>query len=154
VLATPEGGLAEVPAALAERTGFLVARAHFVLRGLGKAQMAPLGIEPPHFAALAIVDDIGPSSQQRLAGQLGVTGTLVVQIVDHLEAQGLVERRRSPDDRRAHQVTLTETGKRALADGYAVVEQLTGQFTEPLGPDGAEELRELLLRLLSGAGAS
>jgi DNA-binding MarR family transcriptional regulator len=147
-LATPDGGLAEMPPKMAERTGFLVARAHFVLRGMGKAGLAPLGIEPPHFAALTVLDDVGPSSQQRLASELGVSGTIVVQFADHLEDEGLVERRRSPDDRRVHLLTLTADGTRVLAEAHKVVEQVTAQFTGPLGPEGADELRQLLLRLL------
>jgi DNA-binding MarR family transcriptional regulator len=147
-LATPDGGLPEMPPALAGRTGFLVARAHFVMRGLAKAGLAPFGIEPPHFGALSVLDATGPSSQQRLAGELGVSGTIVVQLADHLEDEGLIERNRSPDDRRVQLVTITAEGRRVLADALGVARQVTARFTEPLGADGAEELRQLLVRLL------
>jgi DNA-binding MarR family transcriptional regulator len=149
-LASPDGGLAEMPAKLGERTGFLVARAHFVMRSQAKARLAPLGVEPQHFGALAVLDDTGPRSQQRLAGDLGVSGTMVVQLVDHLEDEGLVERRRDPGDRRVHLLTLTAEGTRTLAACYRVAEEVTAQFTAPLGADGADELRRLLLRLVDG----
>lgn len=76
----------------------------------------------------------------------------MVQLADHLEEKGLVERRRSPDDRRVHLLTLNADGKRVLADAHHVVEQVTAQFTEPLGPGGAAELRQLLLELVGEPG--
>lgn len=152
LLATPEGGLAGIPPQLRERTGFLLARAHFLLRGLGKEPLAPLGIEPPHLAALVVLDDLGPSSQQRLAGELGVSGTIVVQFVDRLEDEGLVERRRAPDDRRVHLLTVTDQGAEVLRAGREVVARATAELTRPLGPGGADELRHLLIRLLGGDG--
>lgn len=148
LLSTPEGGLAGIPTKLRGWTGFLLARAHFVLRGLGKEPLAPLGIEPPHLASLILLDEMGPSSQQRLAGALGVSGTIVVQFVDRLEDEGLVERRRAPDDRRVHLLTVTPEGVKALDAGRRLVAQATDEFTETIGPEGAQDLRRLLTRLL------
>jgi DNA-binding MarR family transcriptional regulator len=148
LLATPEGGLAALPGRLRERTGFLVARARFVLRHLGREPLARLGIEPAHVPALVVLDDAGPMSQQRLAGELGVSGTIVVQLVDHLEDEGLVRRRRAPEDRRVHLLTVTSAGTRVQRAAREVLAQATAAATAPIGPEGAEELRALLLRLL------
>lgn len=125
LLATPAAGLTDLPPKLTERTGFLVARAHFMLRDLGTEALAPLGIEPRHVAALALLDDLGPVSQQRLAQELGVSGTIVVQLADHLEVEGLVERRRDPDDRRVYRLTLTPEGVQVLAEARRILEEVT-----------------------------
>jgi DNA-binding MarR family transcriptional regulator len=148
LLATSEGGLAALPDPLRERTGFLVARAHVVLRALGREPLSRLRIDPAQFAALVVLDDAGPMSQQRLAGELAVSGTIVVQLVDHLQDEGLVERRRSPEDRRVHLLTVTAGGGRVLASAREALREATASRTAPIGPDGAEELRRLLLRLL------
>lgn len=149
LLATPRGGLDRAPAALAERTGFLVARAHFALRGIGRERLGPFGIEPQHFAVLTILDDLGPVSQRRLADELGVSGTIVVKLADHLEDEGLVERRRAPDDRRVQLLTLTPDGCDLLPRVRRVVDAGTAEFTEPIGAAGAQELERLLLALLA-----
>ena len=47
-----------------------------------------------------------PSTQGQLAALLDVSPATVVQIVDHLEARGLVARERDPDDRRAYRLHL------------------------------------------------
>jgi DNA-binding MarR family transcriptional regulator len=114
--ATPNG-LPNLPPKLAGRTGFLVARCLFVARAAERAALAPLGLEPRHFAALAVLDDIGPCAQQRLADSLGVSNTIVVQLADRLEALRLVERRAVPGDRRVHRHLRRWAGARHRATG-------------------------------------
>ena len=51
---------------------------------------------------LATLQAVGPLSQQQLAKGLNVNRTVMVKLIDGLEARGLVERVRNPDDRRAY----------------------------------------------------
>lgn len=53
----------------------------------------------------------GAWTNASLAEQLGVTPGAVSRLLDGLEAQGWVERRRSPDDRRQVAPHLTPTGR-------------------------------------------
>jgi DNA-binding MarR family transcriptional regulator len=53
-----------------------------------------------------------------LSRRLMVTGGNVTGLTDQLVAEGLVERQRVPDDRRAYAVRLTAEGKRVF-DGMA-----------------------------------
>ena len=53
---------------------------------------------------------LGPSTQRALARTLNVTPRNVTGLVDALEANGFVDRRPHPTDRRATLVTLTELG--------------------------------------------
>jgi DNA-binding MarR family transcriptional regulator len=151
LVAAPPDGLDQLPPALVERTGFLVARAHFGLRGRAKARLAPLGIETQHFGALTALADLGPLPQQRVAAELGVSGTMVVQIADHLEAAGMVERRRDPDDRRVQLLTVTPAGRATLTGARRVVGEVTRAYTAPIGPAGAAELRDLLTSVVTDA---
>lgn len=148
LLATPRVGLTQLPSDLADRTGFLVARVHLALRGIGRELLRPLGIEPQHFAVLTILDDLGPISQRRLADELGVSATIVVKLADHLEGEGLVERRRAPEDRRVQRLTLTPDGLALLPQVREIVAAGTAQFTKPIGAKGAKELERLLVALL------
>lgn len=151
IVAAPPDGLDQLPPVLTGRSGFLVARAHFTLRNLIKPRLAPLGIETQHFGALTALADLGPVSQQRVAAELGLSATMLVQIADHLEAAGLVERHRDPDDRRVQLLTVTDAGREALAEARRIVGEATRAYTEPIGPDGAGELRDLLLLVVTGA---
>jgi DNA-binding MarR family transcriptional regulator len=148
LLATAPNGLPDLPPKLAGRTGFLVARCLFVVRAAEGAALAPLGLKPRHFAALAVLDDIGPCAQQRLADNLGVSNTIVVQLADRLEELGLVERRAVRGDRRVQLLTVTSPGARVLGTARRVVRDTDDQLTEPLGAQGAQQLRRLLLQLL------
>ncbi len=55
----------------------------------------------------------GPSTQQALAGALGVTPRAITGLVDALTAGGFVTREPHPHDRRATLVTFTKQGDRA-----------------------------------------
>src|SRR5215469_9495526 len=76
--------------------------------------MAPFGIDGRELAVLTVLAAGVPLSQQEAADQLRVDRTTMVSLVDALEAKGLVERRRSTDDRRKNIVQLTETGRHRL----------------------------------------
>jgi DNA-binding MarR family transcriptional regulator len=138
----------EPPAPLADRTGYLLAAAHRRARERFDAALDPLGIQARHFGALATIAASAPCTQQRVAEQLGVSGPVVVQIVDELERQGLVERRRNPDDRRSYALEPTAQGRAALRSSMAALDEVSAGLAEPLGAEGDEELRTLLRRLL------
>ncbi len=59
---------------------------------------------------------MGPSTQQALSTALKVTPRNVTGLVDALEADGFVDRRPHPSDRRATLVTLTELGTKTTAE--------------------------------------
>jgi DNA-binding MarR family transcriptional regulator len=141
-------GPSDVPAPLAERTGFLVARAHFASRERANELLRPLGIVVRQFGLLTLVDEHGPSSQQALAGRLSVSPTMITQIVDEVEALGLAERRRNPDDRRSYLVSLTPHGRRKLKAARKVAAQIAADFEAAIGVDGDRELRALLRKMV------
>jgi DNA-binding MarR family transcriptional regulator len=141
-------GPEDVPAPLADRTGFLVARAHFSVKDRASTLMRPFGIGVRHVGLLSVLAAQGPSSQQALAGRLSVSPTMVTQLVDELDAHGLAERRRNPDDRRSYLVSLTPAGKRKLTEARRVAATLSGEFAAAIGEDGDRELRALLRKMV------
>ncbi|MEP6817280.1 MAG: MarR family transcriptional regulator [Marmoricola sp.] len=97
---------ADTPEPLRESIGFLLTRTHFRMHRDFMAALAPLGIEPRHFGSLIALTAAGPVPQAELARSLGLSGASVVQMVDHLEHRGLVERRRLETDRRTQVLHL------------------------------------------------
>jgi DNA-binding MarR family transcriptional regulator len=140
----------EIPAGLATRTGYLVSVAHLRFRSRFEELLREAGIGAPDFGALTTIATAAPLSQQRVAEQLSLTGTAVVQIVDRLEADGLVERRRNPADRRSYALELTSKGKATLKRALAALDRANAELAQTLGGERQErELHGLLRKTLS-----
>ena len=132
----------------------LVASTAFLLKKLGmstkdQAMQAYVetGLNPYHHAILILLDEGSRETQAAIADALGYDRGQLVGLLDELEEQGLVERRRDPNDRRRHLVRMTPEGKRALARLRTLARTLEDELLEPLGADEREQLHALLLRL-------
>ncbi len=133
--------------ALSRRLGFLIAQAHHRFRTRADEILRPLGIEIRHFGALTALAG-GVPSQRELADRLRVSGPVVVEMVDALEARGMVERRRDPSDRRSNALVVTAAGRAALEAAHDDLDATTRELVAPIGADGDAELRSLLRKLL------
>jgi MarR family 2-MHQ and catechol resistance regulon transcriptional repressor len=99
------------------------------------------------FGALEMLFHLGPLQQKAIGQKLLVSKSNVVAVIDKLEAQGLVERQRSIEDRRCIFVHLTDKGRDLIqelfpAHAAAIVEEL-GCLTAP----EQEELGRLCRKL-------
>jgi DNA-binding MarR family transcriptional regulator len=138
-----------LPAALSDRLGFLLGRAHLAHRSVAAAGLAALGLGVKEFGALSVLVDEGPLSQQRLGERQGVDRTTMVAVVDALERQGLVERRRDPRDRRAYALHATPAGRRALERADEAARRAEDEFLARIPAADRQRLKELLRTLLS-----
>jgi len=118
---------------LAGRLGYLLKHAQQRLVRAAMPAMAPFGIDGRELAVLTVLSAGAPLSQQEAADQLRVDRTTMVSLVDALEAKGLVERRRSADDRRKNIIELTETGLRCLRGAARARDKVDREFLTPLG---------------------
>ena len=83
-----------------------------------------------------------------VSSRLGVSPGGLTGIVDRLVAEGLVERRAAPGDRRAQVVRLGPDGTAAFARLAAAHEGWVDELFAALGPEEMAELSALLDRLL------
>ncbi len=141
----------DLPPAMADRLGFLLGRAHIAHRQVAEAALAPLGLAPRQFGALALLADEGPLSQQRLGERMGVDRTTMVALVDGLERGGLVERERNPDDRRAYALRATPRGRSVLGRAAAAVERAEEEFLASIPARDARRLKQILRKLIDAA---
>ena len=73
------------------------------------------GLRPRHLVALTLLRDQGGMPQPGLATALEMDRTNLVGLLNDLERDGLVARRRSTEDRRRHIVEITAAGAERLA---------------------------------------
>jgi MarR family transcriptional regulator, lower aerobic nicotinate degradation pathway regulator len=117
------------------------------MRLRAESALAPLGLRSRHLVALTVLREGGESTQQALSTTLQIDRTNLVGLLNELEADQLIERRRSSEDRRRHIVELTAAGANVLAKVEAA---LTAVEDEVLGGLDAEQ-RETLYSLLQQA---
>ena len=134
------------------RCGALVDHLARRLRLRSESVLAPLGLRPRHLIALTVLRDGGGSSQQDLAKILEMDGTNVVTLLNELEGEGLIERRRSPADRRRHLVELTDVGVKLLARAEFALTAVEDEVFRGLDHDQRETLYELLQQAASRTG--
>ena len=133
--------------ALTRNTGFLISRMGIVASRAFAERIATVGLTPRGWGALNVLDKEGAITQQSLGRCIGMDPSTMVATIDELEAEGLVERRRNPQDRRAHALHITDKGRRTLADGRRVARQAQEELLAPLSSEERQQLHELLLRL-------
>jgi DNA-binding MarR family transcriptional regulator len=68
----------------------------------------------------------------------------MTQLVDRLEAEGLVRRVDCPDDRRIVRAVLTELGEEREAAGARLVRQMQDEFSAALPEGDRAELERVL----------
>lgn len=73
-----------------------------------------LGLKAGAFGVMAIIDANPGIAQIDLARFGGYDQTVLVGLLDDIEARGWATRTRDPNDRRRHRVTLTADGRAAL----------------------------------------
>jgi DNA-binding MarR family transcriptional regulator len=91
----------------------------------------------------------GAMPQQSLCGAMHLDPNNLVLMLNELEDDGYIERRRDPEDRRRHIVELTSAGKRALERAEKGMESVEDEVLAALDTDQRAELRKLLALALS-----
>jgi DNA-binding MarR family transcriptional regulator len=97
---------------------------------------------------LKMLATVGPCSQQVLSADLRIDRSVMVGIADDLEKSGYVRRERDPSDRRAYAVTITEPGRRALAEAEQAIPQFLDHTFSALTSAERDQLTELLTKIL------
>ena len=133
----------------AERTGlFAVLHASSVLEGRVEARLSDVGLSLAKLAALHRLTEAGESLPLgQLAERLSCVKSNVTQLVDRLEADGLVSRTSDPNDRRSRLAVLTDAGRNAYAKGSEIQMQTEHELFGVLTSDEASMLQRLLGKL-------
>jgi DNA-binding MarR family transcriptional regulator len=140
------------PEPLASAPGFLLSwNGQRIARSFAAA-LEPLGLRPPHFGVLTLIEANPGSAQRELVERSMIDASTMVALIDELEERGLAERRPDPSDRRKRAVYLTPAGKRTLQRARTAAIDTAKRIFDPLDQRELETLTKLL-RKLAGAPA-
>lgn len=106
-----------------------------------REMLAQSGISEQKWRVLRVLDERGPLEQKAIAEDACLLLPSLTRIMQAMEAEGLVTRALSPEDRRRTIVTISPAGKTLIArhavESNAILEQLETAY-------GTERLAELL----------
>ncbi|HUO27485.1 MAG TPA: MarR family winged helix-turn-helix transcriptional regulator [Candidatus Aquilonibacter sp.] len=107
-------------------------------------RVAKIGLSPPDAGLLGKIASDPGIGQQALAAHLGVMPSRMVALVDELENKGIVERRRSMEDRRNHELHLTQRGRQVMGELSRIAAEHEESLCASLNREERTQLRDLL----------
>jgi DNA-binding MarR family transcriptional regulator len=129
---------------------FAVLHASSVLEARVESRLAEVNLSLAKLAALRQLSRAGDSLPLgQLAERLACVKSNVTQLVDRLEADGLVVRSLDPGDRRSRLAVLTDKGREACSHGNDIQYRTERELFSVLSADEATQLRRLLTKLTS-----
>src|SRR5271155_5447191 len=100
---------------LSELLGYALKRAQLKIFEDFLRCVAPLQLTPAQFSVLLLLDRNPGRNQTEIANTLGILRPNFVAMLDGLESRELCARVRSVNDRRSHNLVLTDKGRAMLA---------------------------------------
>ena len=104
-----------------------------------------INLSVPQCDVLTTLSEAEGVSQQALAQRLYVTKGNISGLLDRLAAAGLVERRSTAADRRAHEIHLTSAGREAAMRAIAIQHELIGATFGRMSDKDLEALDRMLV---------
>jgi DNA-binding MarR family transcriptional regulator len=143
---------ADHPECLMVCPDFVLGTLSMAVGDLVERALEPLDLRLRHYRLLRLLFFDGARQQSSIGPVLGIDRTTVVAIVDHLEKLKLAKRVRSPEDRRAYLVAITEKGKRVSEKAAQLVTTVEASMFSPLTSDERDLVGKLAARLLLHPG--
>jgi MarR family transcriptional regulator for hemolysin len=127
--------------------GVVISDVARLLRTEFDRRVRKLGITRSQWLVLTRLHRNPGASHSELADMLEVEKATVGRMVDRLEANGWVERRSEPDDRRVKRVYLTAEAERIHKRIWRVAETTVDDALADLSKEESKQLMSLLLRV-------
>jgi DNA-binding MarR family transcriptional regulator len=125
---------------------FIVGKAAQQVARRAREKLEPHGVTPTRYAVLKVLSDAEGRTGAELGARLGIDSATTTGVVDRLAANGLLERRPDPRDRRLQRLFLTlEARSRQPALDFEM-DQLNREVESELDADASRlwsRLRQL-----------
>lgn len=142
-----------VPRELLESPLFLLGRLGYEVKSEVMDAFEAAGFSAYCYSVLAVLDEGDRETQGTIADTLKIDRGQLVGVLDELEEHAFIERKRDPNDRRRHLVSLTSTGRKQLSAYRKLAGTLEDELLAPLGGEERAQLRALLQRVAGARDA-
>jgi DNA-binding MarR family transcriptional regulator len=132
-----------------EPLAVLVVGAGHMMTALIKPAFSASPLKPRHVLLLSVLSREPSITQQRLIEVLRVDPSVLVGLLNELEAEGVLVRVRDPQDRRRHLVQISEHGRGVYAALLDDIEAAGQHGFAQLGEDEREALRRALTSIVA-----
>jgi DNA-binding MarR family transcriptional regulator len=127
--------------------GYNIRRAQIALWRDFTRSVAEGEVRPGVFSVLSLASSNPGIAQIDIANQLDIDKASVVALIDWLENQGWVARKRSAEDRRRHEISVTPTGQKAYKSLKREMIEHEKKFIDRFTDSERKQLISLLQRL-------
>jgi DNA-binding MarR family transcriptional regulator len=145
----PETSADALPEGDQDSLSWLLAESFKAHLGAMREAVGDMPHGPRGFETLSAAARETPRNQAELAKRLNLDRTVMVYLIDDLEAAGLVERVPDPKDRRSKLIRATSTGVARLCELRKLTAAAEAELLAGFSPAEAELLRSLLQRIVA-----
>jgi len=132
------------------RPGYLIRRLHQIHHALFFEECKEFDITPVQYGLLTALMHSPDIDQNSLGKELGLDRTNVADVLVRLSKRGLVERRKSEQDKRMVLARLTAEGERITREMQSSMQKAQDRLLEPLMPQERNAFITMLIRLIDG----
>ena len=130
------------------RPGYLFRRMQQIAVAIFMEECGAFDLTPVQYAALVAIHAHPGIDATRLSAVIAFDRSTLGNVIERVEAKGLVERKASPDDRRIKLLYLTRSGAALLRDIVPAVDRAQARMLQPLKPADRKTLMALLGQLV------
>jgi DNA-binding MarR family transcriptional regulator len=116
-------------------------------------ELRKAGLEITHFGLLTALAETGEANQKRLSAGFAMDSTTLTRTLGLLRKQGWIQVKRGKD-RREWQFSLTQAGKRQMAESQPYWELAEQRLRQELGDAGWRHMKESVSRMTQAAIAA
>lgn len=126
----------------------LIRRAHQISWAIFLDECADFTLTPVQYAALTAIGSQDQTDATRLSSMIAYDRSTIGNILDRLEKRALIRRVPSPNDRRQKLISLTDQGRKLLADCESAVQRVQSRIVGVLTRKEREQFLEFLTRIV------
>ena len=116
------------------RLSYVIARLERALRAAINDRVKPHGLTTLQYTTLSLLGTRGELSNAQLARRSYMTPQAMSEVIEALEAKGLIRRDTHPNHRRIYPAALTAKGRKVLGECDRAVDELEEQVLRDLSP--------------------
>ncbi|MDA1762068.1 MarR family winged helix-turn-helix transcriptional regulator [Bacillus cereus] len=127
--------------------GYLVHRTDVKMSNYFTKRLKPYGVTPEQWGIISVLSSQRGTTQKELAEAIDKDQTTVVRMIQSMERKEIVKKALNDQDRRSHNLFLTEKGDELKKTILPVVQDAHNFVTSKLSEEEIEQLKTLLNKL-------